>query len=144
MIAFTGFLLVVLIAMLAAPATSFAQMCHHELVERPVSALAKFRSHHLIYALILIPVVLSGSEFIAILGPEFFAAYAMELAIYCDAVIVTLAVSAWKQVKTVTSHVAMVMRLPQARARRKRSAAACAVRTPANDDDDPERLPLAA
>ena len=145
MIAVTGLLVVVLLAMLAAPATPFACLCHRELVERPIAALAKFRSHHLLYAVILVPVLLSGGEFVAILGPEFFAAYAMELAIYVDALIVTLALSAWAQAKTVVQHVRMRIMRPRNRARRRRSATGVrARRASANDDDDPQPVRLAA
>ncbi|KLE34977.1 hypothetical protein [Aurantiacibacter luteus] len=140
MIALTGFLLIVLVAMLAGKGTPFARLCHRELVERPVAALAKFRSHHLIYAVILVPVLLAGGEFIAILGPEFLAAYAMELAFYFDAMIVTLAVAAWKQVKGAAGHVALLVRMPRARsrARRKRTASVRPSRRHANDDDPPD------
>ena len=136
MIALTGFLAVVLLAMLAAPAPPFARLCHRELVERPIAALAKFRSHHLLYAVILVPVLLSGGEFVAILGPEFFAAYAMELAVYFDALIVTLALSVRAQAQVMVQHVRMRILQPRGQARRRRSAPSVRVqRSSANDDD---------
>lgn len=140
MIALTGCLAIILIAMLLAPETPFARQCHRELVERPARALGRFRAHHLIYAIILIPVMLSGGEFIAILGPEFFAAYAMELAIYIDAVIVSLLASSLASAKAfATKARAMITRPFRGnRARTKRSRRKpCSERLPANDDDSP-------
>ena len=140
MIALTGCLLVVLVAMLMVPDTEFAKLCHEQLVERPVRALSRFRSHHLLYTLILIPVMLSGAEFIALLGPEFFAAYAMELAIYLDAVIVSLALSAYTAVRSSAQRLRFALasllgRKPRARARRS-AAASRPERQAANDDED--------
>lgn len=139
MIALTGFLLIALIAMLLAPDTPFGRLCHCELVERPVAALRRFRTHHLIYAVILLPILFTGGEFIALLGPEFFAAYALELAIYFDAVAFTLVASAlaqargaWRQVRLVTRRV-----LPRAR-RRRRARLARPERIASNDDDPPD------
>ena len=148
MIALTGFATIVLLAMLLAPATPFGRLCHEELVERPVRALSRFRSHHLLYAAILIPVMLSGAEFIALLGPEFFAAYAMELAIYLDAVVVSLAVSAYANVRATTQRFAALVQAVLARGPRSRSKRAASSRKPdrlpANDDEDRPARRLAA
>ena len=147
MIAFTGFLLCVLIAMVLFPQTDFGRMCHEQLVERPASGLSRFRMHHLIYAIILIPVMLSGGEFLALLGPEFFAAYAMELAIYIDAVIVSLGLSVWANVRSAASRVRLFLSRPlrMARPRRKRCSTAKRSKPPAsNDDDRPGEIALVA
>lgn len=148
MIALTGFLAIVLIAMLLAPATDFARHCHRELVERPAARLRQFRSHHVLYALVLIPVMLAGGEFIAMLGPEFFTAYAMEIAIYLDAVIVTLALSAYAQIQAGASTLRAFLRRPlrqRARVRRKRRARLPqAKRGAANDDEDRPAFAVAA
>ena len=133
--------------MLFAPDTPFAKLCHRELVERPVALLARFRSHHILYAAILLPVMFAGGEFIAILGPEFFAAYAMELAIYVDAVIAGLALSVWSQVKSFGERfrtlLAVLFRRSRRRAKRLGGRKLKAPR-PANDDEDRPAVPSAA
>ena len=146
-IALTGFMLIALAAMLAVPETPFGRLCHRELVERPARRLASFRSHHVLYALILIPVMLSGGEFIAILGPEFFAAYAMELAIYVDAVVLSVLASVYTRVRTALSHIRYLATRPlrTMRARRKRRAPRpMRQRRPANDDERQPAFALAA
>lgn len=146
MIALTGFLACCLLAMLFFPQTDFGRLCHDALVRRPVAALSKFRSHHLVYAVILVPVLLSGSEFIALLGPEFFAAYAMELAIYIDAVAVSLLASAYASVRSFGARFVALVRLPLRRTRARRTRTQHGTRRgpqPANDDDGPA-VPLAA
>ena len=138
MIALTGCLAVVLLALLLAPETPFARECHRAFVERPVRALSKFRVHHLIYAVILVPVMLSGGEFLALLGPEFFAAYAMELAIYIDAVVVSLLASAYASVRALPARARLLVNrlLRAGKPRSKRSPRLPqAERSPANDDD---------
>ncbi len=147
MIGFTGFLLCALIAMLLFPRTDFARLCHEQLVERPVFWLSRFRMHHLLYAIILVPVMLSGGEFLALLGPEFFAAYAMELAIYIDAVIFSLALSVWANIRSagVAARELFSKPLRMARARRKRAAKSVRREpAPANDDDRPVEMAFAA
>lgn len=147
MIELTGFLLIALTAMLAAPETPFGKLCHRELVKRPARKLAAFRSHHILYALILVPVMLSGGEFIAILGPEFFAAYAMELAIYIDAVVITLFASAYAHVRAFGARARQVLLEPfrRMRARAKRSAPPpMRDRRPANDDESEPARRIAA
>ena len=147
MIALTGFMFITLIALLATPNTPFGQLCHRELVERPARKLAAFRSHHILYALILVPVMLSGGEFIAILGPEFFAAYAMELAIYIDAIVITLLASAYAHVRAFGTRARQVLLEPfrRMRARTKRSAPPpMRERRPANDDESGPARRLAA
>ena len=139
MIALTGCLAIILLALLLAPQMPFARQCHEELVERPATALSKLRSHHLLYALILIPVMLSGAEFIAILGPEFFATYAMELAIYADAVVVSLLANAQASIKAFANRMRAALRLPLRRVgiRSKRiERTPQSQRLPANDDDE--------
>ena len=146
-IALTGFMLIALAAMLAVPETPFGRLCHRELVERPARKLASFRSHHVLYALILIPVMLSGGEFIAVLGPEFFAAYAMELAIYIDAVVLTFVASAYARIREAFSHLRHLATRPfrGRRARTKRSAPRpMRQRRPANDDEREPAFAVAA
>ncbi|WP_197920651.1 hypothetical protein [Aurantiacibacter sediminis] len=147
MIALTGCLAVILIALLLAPQTPFARLCHRQLVERPASALAKFRPHHIIYAVILIPVMLSGGEFIALLGPEFFAAYAMELAIYVDAVIVSVLASTAASIKAFAGSIRQRFnRLSSRKSARTKRAARKPQRDrmPANYDEHVPAMPMAA
>ncbi|RJY10078.1 hypothetical protein [Aurantiacibacter aquimixticola] len=145
MIAATGFMLCALIAMLAAGDTPIGRLFHEECVERPVAALARFRTHHILYAIILIPVMLSGGEFVALLGPEFFAAYALELAIYIDAVIVTALASACTQVRAAAQKISPPVTRVLGRARRKRARLAPQQeRRPANDDERDGSVAIAA
>ncbi|KLI62799.1 hypothetical protein [Aurantiacibacter marinus] len=147
MIVLTGFLLCALVAMLMFPQTDFARLCHQQLIDRPVFWLSRFRTHHLVYVIVLVPLMLSGGEFLALLGPEFFAAYAMELAIYIDAVIFGLAMSVWETVRSATSKVTHLLRRPLRikSARRKRAASTNRTKSvPANDDDRPGEVAIAA
>lgn len=147
MIAFTGFFAICLIAMLLFPLTGFGKLCHEELVERPASALSRFRSHHLLYAIVLIPVMLSGGEFIALLGPEFFAAYAMELAIYIDALALSLLASAYANLRAGFARFAAIIRLPLRRTKpraARHTRGPRPHRKPVNDDDRPAPALIAA
>lgn len=140
MIAFTGCLACCMLAMLFFPQTEFGRLCHHQLVERPVAALSRFRSHHIVYAVILVPVLTSGGEFIALLGPEFFAAYAMELAIYIDAVAMSLLASAYASIRGVVNRFAGILHRPLRRARSRQPRSSHGTRPDrraANDDDWP-------
>ena len=63
-------------------------------VESPLEAMSDIKRHHLIFFVIMAGFVIGGGEAMAILGPEFVAAYTFDLAIYLDAVMVTYALSA--------------------------------------------------
>ena len=139
MIAFFGFAACVAVAMLFFPHTPFARLCHRELVERPVAALSRFRSHHILYAVILVPVLLSGGEFVAILGADFLAAYAMELAIYFDAMLISVGAAVLARIRH-AAHVfrGMVLRRPRTnrpRGPRSKRRSTGGARKPANDDE---------
>ena len=151
MIAIFGFLTCALLAMFIAPQTPFARLCHRELVERPVAAISRFRSHHVLYAIILVPVMLSGGEFIAVLGADFFAAYALELAIYFDALAVSVALSIGARVRGAVHALRAVAGRPLARlharpghSRAARRPSTASPRAKAANDDDRHPLLLAA
>ena len=142
-IALTGFTACLIAVMVFARQSDAGRLLHRQLVERPLAALGKFRRHHLLYAVILPVLLLSGGEVALLLGPEFFAAYALELAVYLDAVIMTYALSAMSGMKGAAVRVGAIMaRLPRARRKREKLALK-STRKPANDDD-PAPLRLAA
>jgi len=144
MIAVTGFIAVALIAMLLAPQTEFGQLCHRQLVERPAHRLLNLQRKDILYGLILLGVMLGGGELAWLLGPEFMAAYAMDMAIYFDAVLVSYAATLAAKLRGARVAVLAAIGRPFRRSapRRKRNASTpSAARKPANDDEPhPARL----
>lgn len=146
MVMFLGFMIAITLVMWLAPDSAAGRAMHRNLVERPLEALAKFERHHLIYFVIMLGFMIGGGEVFAILGPEAVAAFALDFAIYIDAVLVTYALSAAAMAKRSASWMKRVIIRPFARIapRRKRTARRSTPRrSSANDDDpDPARLPL--
>ena len=139
MIAITGFLLCALVAMLLFADTDFGSLCHRELVERPVERLRNLRRVDLIFAIVLLAVGMSGGELFYLLGPEFFAAYAMDVALYFDVMLVAYAGAAVTRVRHASAAIRQAVSglLPQRRARRRSPRQGTRPqRPPANDDED--------
>ncbi len=138
MTAVIGFSLCVLLVMLVVPDSPVGRLLHRQLVERPLAQLGRLERHHLIFATIIGAAMLAGGEVVAVLGPELAVMWALDLAIYLDAVMVTYALSALAGVRGVRSKAArIVSRLLAARPRaRRRRGAACRSK-PASNDDDP-------
>ena len=138
-----GFMLAITLVMWLAPGSSAGRALHRQLVEKPLDKLARFERHHLLYIVFLAAIMLGGGEIALLMGAEFMAAYAMEMALYFDAVIVSYAVAALAGLKRVGSGIrAILPRLPRARRKRDKAASRPPLK-PANDDERPAVLALA-
>ncbi|HEY6814759.1 MAG TPA: hypothetical protein VI168_04385 [Croceibacterium sp.] len=150
MAAILGSSLCVLLVLLLIPQSPLGRTLHRHLVERPLERLAKFERHHLINIAIIAAAAATGGELIALAGPELFGMWALDLAIYFDAVLVTYALAAVVMARNSLRYTSLrwrrgsrVRRLVAARRRRQRVARR-RVPQSANDDDDGPALPLAA
>ena len=94
MVAFLGFMAAITLVLWLAPGSEAGRALHRQLVERPLEALSDIKRHHVIFFVIMAGFTIAGGEAMAILGPEVVSAFALDLAIYFDAVMVTYALSA--------------------------------------------------
>ena len=149
-VAFCGFTLALVLVMRLAPQSSLARLLQRQLVETPLDKLSRLKGHHLLYAAILPLLLLGGGEVLVAAGSvDFIMVYAMDLAIYFDAILFVYAVAAYTVARNSLRYTRLrmhkgvrVRRLVAARRRRQRVTAS--VRPSANDDDGPTALPLAA
>jgi len=142
-----GFSLCVLLVLLVIPDSQLGRMLHRQLVDRPLEALANIKRHHLIFFVIMTGFAVAGGEAFAIVGPEVASAFALDLAIYLDAVMVTYALSAAAMAKRGSGWLkyAVIRSVRRMRPRRKRTTrTAVKSRKSANDDDGPAPVLLAA
>lgn len=138
MIAFTGFMLCALLAMLAAPETVFGRMCHRQLVERPVARLDALTRKDLLFGVLLLAIMFGGGEMIVLLGPEFATAYALELSVYFDAMIFAWTLAGVARARQAVFVTRLALRRggrSMAARRRRRQRVAQGDRGAANDDD---------
>ena len=89
-----GLCLALMLVMRLAPDSWLGGMLVRQLVERPLRLAADLERHHLIYVVILAGFMIGGGEVFAVLGPELVAAYALNSAIYFDAVLVAYTLAA--------------------------------------------------
>jgi len=135
-----GLLLALILVMRLAPDSPAGRALNRQMVEEPMRHLAAFERHHLLMAVILIGMMIGGGELALVMGPEFVTAYALDLAIYFDAIMVgyvlaaaARAKSAWRAIPPRWPRRARARRLAH---RRRRSRVAAARRkSPANDDE---------
>ena len=144
MVAFLGFMAAITLVLWLAPGSEAGRALHRQLVERPLEALSDIKRHHVIFFVIMAGFTIAGGEAMAILGPEVVSAFALDLAIYFDAVMVTYALSAVAMAKRGGGWLkyAVMRRAPRMRPRSKRTTrTAVRPRKSANDDDPaPVRL----
>jgi len=147
MAAILGFSLCVLLVLLLIPDSQLGRMLHRQLVERPLEALSDIRRHHVIFFVIIAGFAVAGGEAMALLGPEIVAAYALDLAIYLDAVLVTYALSAVAMAKSGGGWLknALMRSVRRMRPRSRRAPRRPAgPRKSANDDDPAPAVRCAA
>ena len=138
MVALLGFMAAITLVMWLAPGSEAGRALHRQLVARPLEALSDIERHHLVFFVIMAGFAIGGGEAMAVLGPEFVAAYALDLAIYLDAVMVTFALSAVAMARSGDGRLRnAVMRIARRmRPRSKRTTRkAVRPRKSANDDD---------
>ena len=142
----TGFLAFAIAVMRLFPETPFARALHHWLVEAPLAFARRIERRHLI----LLVLLLCMGQTLALLGSaELAMAYAIDLSLYADAVIMTTFAAytarfkaAWRSVRDASLR--LVPRRTGQRRRAPRSKAA-ARRTPSpSNDDEPAPATVAA
>jgi hypothetical protein len=147
MVAFLGFMAAITLVLWLAPGSEAGRALHRQLVERPLEALSDIKRHHLIFFVIMAGFAIGGGEAMAMVGPEFVAAYALDLAIYLDAVMVTYALSAVAMARSGGGwfKIAVMWCARRMRPRRKRATRRPAgPRKSANDDDPAPAMRCAA
>ena len=139
MIAFLGFMAAVTLVLWLAPESAAGRALHRQLVARPLEALGRLERHHLILVVIMSGFMLSGGEMLMLAGPELVGAFALDLAIYLDAVLVTYAVSALSAARRSGGWLkfALTRMVQAARPRAKRSARPVGPKRKPSNDDDP-------
>lgn len=147
MVVFLGFMAAITLVMWLAPQSPAGRALNEQLVERPLGALSRVKRHHLIYFVIMAGFMMGGGEVLALAGPEFVAAFAIDLAIYLDAVIVTYTLSALATARKSGRMLALpfVALMRRFGSRKKRYGVGKPDRLPSNDDEpDPVWFRLAA
>ncbi|KRA82738.1 hypothetical protein [Altererythrobacter sp. Root672] len=144
-----GLCVALMLVMRFAPDSWVGSVLNKHLVNKPLEHLADFERHKLFYLVIMSALMIGGGEVIILLGPEVVAAYAMQLAIYYDAVLVAYALAAAAVARNVVRYVRLRLGNGKAArrlvaARRRRSRPVKRMLPSANDDDGPAVFALAA
>ena len=142
-----GLFLALVMVMRLAPESGLGRWLNHKLVERPLAMISRMNRHQLLVLIVIAGFAMAGGEAMAVLGPEAVSAFAADLAIYLDAVLVTYAAGIAAFAKKNVERLKLVLLLPLARLRprRKRTQRRQDAAPPANDDDHhPISLRLAA
>lgn len=131
------------------PDVPFLRTLRSVLVESPAARLLAMRRHHLVAGLILVALILSGSEIVLLLGPEFLLVYAANAALYFDAMAISALVAAAGSVRQVARLIRRpsLLRIHGSRrkaARRERKSRRSSAAATANDDDPATDLALLA
>lgn len=92
-----GLLLIMALFMRFGPDIPFRGMLNKHLVERPVEYLMDHERHHYIFLIIAPLMLLLGGEAILLFGPELMLAYAADIAIYVDVVVIAAAATSWSR-----------------------------------------------
>jgi len=140
-------MLALVLVMRLAPQSPAARVLQRQLVELPLRWLAGLERHQLIFVLIMAGFAAGGVEMIALLGPELVTAYAVDLAIYLDALAVTYLVVTVARLRAAARAVRWhLKRLGVSRGirRRRRAQRRGRNRPPAANDDEDDARPLAA
>lgn len=88
-----GLFALCIVLMLAFPKTATALWLHETLVERPLAWFAKLKRRDVIFLFVMIVLMITAGEFVAIFGPGELLALGANLSLFIDAVVVTTAVT---------------------------------------------------
>ncbi len=88
-----GLFALCMVVMLAFPRTATARWLHEVLVERPLAWFAKLKRRDVIFLFVMVVLMLTAGEFVAIFGPGELLALGANLSLFIDAVVVTTAVT---------------------------------------------------
>ena len=138
-----GILLVLALFMRFGSDIPFRRMLNTHLVERPLEILMAHRRHQYILMVIAPVMLLMGGEFVLLFGPELMMAYAADVAIYLDVVLVAAASASWSRARGMLARMrqgfgrirAGKRKASGATRRAKRSQRTPGPLTKANDDD---------
>lgn len=144
-----GLCVALMLVMRFAPDSGVGSVLNRHLVSKPLEHMADFERHKLFYLLILSALMIGGGEVIVLLGPEVVAAYALQMAVYYDAVLVAYAVAAAAVARQGVRYVRLRLGNGKATrrlvaARRRRTRPVKRLLPSANDDDGPAVFALAA
>lgn len=94
MIAGYGICIVMIMIMKWAPLSPLGTALNRQLVELPLQRLARLQRHHLIFVVLIVALLMAGSEAMAALGSVDFAViYALDVSLYIDGLLMTLALA---------------------------------------------------
>ena len=140
-----GILLALALFMRFGPDIAFRGMLNRHLVERPLEILLARKRHQYLFILIASVMLLISGEALLLFGPELMLAYAADLALYVDVVVIAAASASWSRTHAVLSRWRPRFERQQADKRKaggatprsKRTQRTPAALSKANDDDGP-------
>ena len=139
-----GLLLALALFMRFGPDIPFRRMLNRHLVERPVALLLAHKRYQYLTVIIAATMLLLGGELVLLFGPELMLAYAADIALYIDLVVVAAASTSWTRTRGMLTrwtprfgrNLADKRKGSAATPRAKRTQRAPAALTKANDDDN--------
>jgi hypothetical protein len=147
-VALYGFMIAVALVLRLAPQSPAGRLLNRHLVERPLSVLGRMQRHHVIALLIIIGLLAgSGEMIVAMGGMDVAMIYAIDLSIYIDGLLATLALASLARTRSGFALMRSALFSRQRRAfgrRRVRQPRKPGHRSSANDDEHPAVRPLAA
>ena len=94
-----GLLLALALFMRFGPDIPFRQMLNGHLVERPVALLLAHKRYQYLTVIVAATMLLLGGELVLLFGPELMLAYAADIALYIDLVVVAAASTSWTRTR---------------------------------------------
>ncbi|KPM15978.1 hypothetical protein [Citromicrobium sp. WPS32] len=139
-----GLLLALALFMRFGPDIPFRRMLNGHLVERPVALLLVHKRYRYLTVIIAASMLLLGGELVLLFGPELILAYAADVALYIDLVVVAAASTSWTRTRRMLArwtprfgrNLADKRKGSAATPRAKRTQRAPAALSKANDDDN--------
>ena len=139
-----GLLLALALFMRFGPDIPFRRMLNRHLVERPVALLLAHKRYQYLTVIIAATMLLLGGELVLLFGPELMLAYAADIALYIDLVVVAAASTSWTRTRGMLTrwtprfgrNLADKRKGSAATLRAKRTQRAPAALSKANDDDN--------
>ena len=114
-----GLLLALALFMRFGPDIPFRRMLNRHLVERPVALLLAHKRYQYLTVIIAATMLLLGGELVLLFGPELMLAYAADVALYIDVVVIGAASASWTRTQTSLSR--LRLRFLRARTGRRKS-----------------------
>ncbi|MCD1623505.1 hypothetical protein [Citromicrobium bathyomarinum] len=144
-----GLLLALALFMRFGPDIPFRRMLNRHLVERPVALLLAHKRYQYLTVIIAATMLLLGGELVLLFGPELMLAYAADIALYIDLVVVAAASTSWTRTRGMLTrwtprfgrNLADKRKGSAATPRAKRTQRAPAALSKANDDDNDRPYP---